>query len=223
MKRLMNVAKKYSVIVVLIVLVLVFGIAKPESFLTAGNWFAILRQVSITGIMTLGLLFVMLSGGIDLAIGSMVSFVGILSAYMMVEKGINPVIAIVLTLIISTCIGLAMGAVIVKTGIFAMIGTLAVSQILQGVAYMISDGLPISGLSAGVNQLAQGYVGAIPIPVILLFAIACVVGFVLNYTYVGRYFYLVGSNAEASRLSGINMHTVQILSYGISAFLYAVA
>lgn len=219
MKQVLDFMKKYSVIAVLILLIIIFGGLKPASFLTAGNLFTVLRQVSITGIMTVGLMFVMLAGGIDLSIGSVVSFVGILASYMMVKCGIPPVAAIIITLLISTVIGLLMGMIIVKTGIFPMIGTLAVSQILQGTAYIICGGLPISGLPKGVSKLSLGYVGIIPVPVILLFVIVCIAGFVLNYTYVGRYFYLVGSNGEAARLSGISRQGVQILSYGICACL----
>lgn len=223
MKKVMNFAEKYSVIVVLLVLIAIFGIAKPEAFLTSGNFFAILRQVTITGIMTVGLLFVMITGGIDLGVGSMVSFVGILSSFMMVKLGVNPAAAIILTLITATVIGLSFGTIIVKTGIFAMIGTLAASQIIQGIAYLICGGLPISGLPKGVSSIAQGYVGIIPAPVIFLVIVILIAAFILNYTYSGRYLYLVGSNKEAARLSGINIDKVQIVSYGICSFLAGVA
>lgn len=138
---------------------------------------------------------------------------------MIVNMNMNPILAIVITMTVSTLMGLFYGFIIVKTNIFAMIGTLAASQIISGITYLIRGGLPISGMPDGIKQLAQGYVGPIPIPVVLFVLIVAVAGFFLNYTHVGRYLYIVGSNGEAARLSGINKQLVQIISFGIGTFL----
>jgi ribose/xylose/arabinose/galactoside ABC-type transport system permease subunit len=102
-----------------------------------------------------------------------------------------------------------------------MIGTLALMGILSGLAYVACGGLPVIGLPSYVLVLGQGFIPhtPIPIPVVILFAVLIAASFILNNTYIGRNFFLVGGNPEAARLSGINTELIQIVSYGISAAL----
>lgn len=219
MNKVTNLAKEYSIVLVLIALIIVMCVARPDAFPTWTNVFTVLRQASIAGIMSIGLLFVMVAGGLDLSIGSMVSFTGVLSAFFMVRMEINPALAIVLVIVIAAAVGLAQGFVIVRTGIYPMIGTLAMLTILGGIAFLICGGPPITGTPASMKMLAQGYVGVVPVPVIMLAVVVAIAAFVLNKTYLGRQFYLVGANTEAARLSGLNTKRIQIISYGICAAL----
>lgn len=223
MEKGMDFIKKYSVIVVLLILVVVFGALKPHEFLSSGNMFTILRQVTIMGIMTVGLLFVMLAGGIDLSIGSMVSLTSVLGATLMVKAGLPVVVSDIIVLLIAAVTGLITGFIIVKTDIPPMIGTLALQMTLQGIAYLICGGLPVSGIPQQAKFLAQGYIAFIPFPVILLLLVIIAAAFVLNKTYIGRHFYVVGSNEEAARLSGINTQMIRIGSYVLCSLMSGVA
>lgn len=128
-----------------------------------------------------------------------------------------------LGLITTTIVGLLTGMVIVKTGIFPMIGTLALQIILQGVAYLICGGMPVSNLPATAKIIGQGYVGPIPFPVIIFVLVMIVATIVLNRTYIGRHFYAIGSNEEAARLSGINTAKLKVATYAIGGFLSGLA
>ncbi|MDR2457907.1 MAG: ABC transporter permease [Clostridiales Family XIII bacterium] len=221
MERVLRYVKEYFVFIVVIAMVIVLGVLKPDVFLTQYNFFTILRQVSISGIMITGLLFVMLAGGLDLSIGAIIAVSSVFTAKLIVEFNFYPLFAALIVMICCTIVGIIIGFIIVKTKIFPMIGTLALMGILSGFAYVACGGLPIIGLPKSILPLGQGFVPGtpIPIPVVILFFVLILGSFILNKTYVGRYFYLVGGNPEAARLSGINTEFVQIISYGISAFL----
>lgn len=221
MKSLTKFSKEYSVVLVLVALIILMGVLRPTTFLTLSNMFTVLRQVSILGILTTGMLFVMVAGGIDLSVGSMVSFTSVLTAVFMVNVGFPILLSILLTLLIAMVIGMLMGTLIVKSQMFPMIGTLAVMTILGGMAYLVAGGKPVTGIPESMRFLAQGYIGVVPIPVIVLLVVLVLSSFVLNKTYIGRYFYLVGSNPEAARLSGIPVTRVKVLSYMICSTLAA--
>ncbi|MDR1271885.1 MAG: ABC transporter permease [Clostridiales Family XIII bacterium] len=221
MERVLKYVKEYFVFVVVIAMIAVMGAMKPDVFLTPYNFFTILRQVSISGIMVTGLLFVMLAGGIDLSIGAIIAVSSVFTAKLIVDFNMPVVLAGALVMVLCTLIGFAIGFIIVKTKIFPMIGTLALMGILSGLAFIVCRGLPIIGLPKSVLPLGQGFIPGtpIPIPVVILFVVLIAASFILNKTYIGRYFYLVGGNPEAARLSGINTELVQIVSYGISGAL----
>lgn len=223
MDKVKNFVKQYFVLVILIFLIALFGCLSPDSFLTMSNMFTILRQSSIMGIATIGLLFVMIAGGIDLSLSSVISLQSVLTAVLLTKLGMGLLPAYALGLAITTLIGLLTGAIIVKTGIFPMIGTLALQIILQGVAYLICGGMPVSGLPTEAKAIGQGYVGPFPIPVIVFALVVIVAAVVLNRTYVGRHFYAIGSNEEAARLSGINTAKLKVVTYAIGGFLSGLA
>ena len=104
-----------------------------------------------------------------------------------------------------------------------MIGTLALQIILQGAAYLICGGMPVSNLPSSAKVVGQGYVGMIPLPVILFIVVIIIAGIVLNRTYIGRHFYAIGSNEEAARLSGINTGKLKVATYAIGGFLSGLA
>lgn len=191
--------------------------------MTVSNMFTIVRQSSIMGIATIGLLFVMIAGGIDLSLGSVISLQTVLVAVLLTKAGLGLLPAYAVGLLVTTVIGLVTGSIIVKTGIFPMIGTLALQIILQGIAYLICGGMPVSNLPAEAKVIGQGYVGAIPIPVIVFIIVVIIAAVVLNRTYIGRHFYAIGSNEEAARLSGINTAKLKVATYGIGGFLSGLA
>ncbi|MCI9339857.1 MAG: ABC transporter permease [Dorea sp.] len=223
MKKALDILKKHSVEAVLLVLMLMFTIVKGTIFLNINNIITILRQSSILGIMSIGMMFCMLSGGLNLAVGSMVSLVTVTSAVFMTSMNIPWPVAFLVSVAICTFSGWATGFIIVKTRIWPMIGSLAMQTILSGVAYIVCGGLPIYDLPKGSIIFGQANIGVIPLPVIILLAVAVVSAFILNKTYFGRHFYVSGSNVEAARLSGINTSRICIMSYVISGFLCGIA
>ncbi len=209
--------KKYAIYLVLLALIIIFSIASPQ-FLRVSNIVNVVRQASMLGIASVGMIFVMIIGGIDLSVGSVVTFVNIIVAYFMVNMGMNPVLASLVGIGASTLIGFFNGWVVANIKIPPLIVTLATQIIFEGWAYIIAGGMPIFGFPKSFAVLGQGYVGIIPIPVILMVICLIAGSFILNKTFFGRHFYAVGSNAEASELSGVRVKRVHYLAYSLCGF-----
>lgn len=220
--KVLNRIKSQAIWVVLVALVIVFTIANPR-FISPNNLLTLLRQVSMYGIASIGMTFVILLGDIDLSTGTIISFVNIICAYMMVNMGIHPVIAILVSLVAATLIGVLNGFMVSTVGIPAIIATYATQTAFYGLALIICGGMPISGFSKGFAVIGQGYVGIVPIPVIIMIVCFAIGSFILNKTYFGRYFYAVGGNVEAAKLSGIRVSRIKYLVFAISGFFAGLA
>lgn len=220
--KVLNQLKDKAIWLVLIVLVIVFTIANPR-FISASNLLTLLRQVSMYGIASIGMTFVILLGDIDLSTGTIISFVNIICAYMMVNMGMNPVLAVLISMAAATLIGVLNGFMVSTIGIPAIIATYASQTAFYGLALIICGGMPISGFSDGFAVIGQGYVGIVPIPVIIMAICFAIGSFILNKTYFGRYFYAVGGNIEAAKLSGIRVGRIKYLVFAISGFFAGLA
>ena len=220
--KVLNQIKSQAIWVVLVALVIVFTIANPR-FISPNNLLTLLRQVSMYGIASIGMTFVILLGDIDLSTGTIISFVNIICAYMMVNMGLHPVIAILVSLVAATLIGVLNGFMVSTVGIPAIIATYATQTAFYGLALIICGGMPISGFSKGFAVIGQGYVGIVPIPVIIMIICFAIGSFILNNTYFGRYFYAVGGNVEAAKLSGIRVSRIKYLVFAISGFFAGLA
>lgn len=214
--------KKYGMVLVLIVAILFFSILAPN-FFSLKNFMNIARQVSMMGIVTVGMTFLMLTGAVDLSVGSQMSCINIICAWLLVNGGVPTIPAILLGMLAGTFIGVINGLIIVKSGMVPLVVTLAMMQVFKGVALIICGGLPIFGFPSDFSILGQGYIGFIPIPVIIFSIVLILASIFLNKTYIGRYFYAIGGNAEAAHLSGINIHRFKILVFGICGFLTGLA
>lgn len=214
--------KKYAIYLVLIVLVVIFSCVS-DKFFTPSNLFTIARQSATLGIASVGMIFVMIIGGIDLSVGSMVTLVNVFVAWLMVNMGVDPVVACILGILVCTATGLFNGWVVANIGIPPLIATLATQIALSGAAYLLCNGLPIFGFTKGFSALGQGYLGIIPICVIVMVLCLAVGSFFLNKTYFGRHFYAVGSNKEAAGLSGIRVKRVTYLAYSLCGFFAGLA
>ncbi|CUX37913.1 ABC transporter permease [Clostridium sp. C105KSO13] len=214
--------KDKAIWVVFVVLFIAFTIANTR-FITPNNLITIARQVSMYGIASIGMTFVILLGGIDLATGSIITFVNTICAYFMVHSGMNMYIAILLSLVLATLIGTLNGFMVSTVGMPALIATFATQTIFKGVAFIISGGTPINGFTEKFKIIGQGYVGPIPVPVIIMIICFALGSFILNKTYFGRYFYAVGGNEEAAQLSGIPVGRVKYLVYSLSGLFAGLA
>lgn len=220
--KVMYQIKDKAIWAVFIVLFIGFSIANPR-FIEANNLFNIARQVSMYGIASIGMTFVILIAGIDLSTGSVITLVNIICAWFMVNMGMNMWLAVICSLVISTLVGVLNGLMVSTIGIPAIIATFATQTVVEGCAFLLSGGKPIFGFDEGFKMLGQGYIGPIPIPVIVMVVCFAIGSFILNKTYFGRYFYAVGGNEEAARLSGIRVGQVKYLIYALSGFFAGLA
>jgi ribose transport system permease protein len=210
-----------AIVLVLIGLCLFFGLLNP-AFFSAANLLNVLRQVSVVGIVAVGMTFVMLTGGIDLSVGSVIGVSAVVAAQSMLA-GLHPALAFVMTIFIGLIMGLLNGVFVNELRIPPLVATLGAMTAWRGLAFIVTDGLPVFGFSATFKGLGQGYVWFVPIPVVITTAVFLVGHLVLSNTRFGRYVYGVGSNEEASRLSGINVRAVKYSVYAISGTLSSLA
>ena len=216
----MSIFSRYGIYLALLLLVAVFSLT-TDAFLTQANLVNILRQVAIIGICAVGMTFIIITGGIDLSVGSMIGLAGMICATL-VSREFNPLVAVLATMACGGVLGLITGAVINEIAIPPLIATLGMMTILRGLAYVISGGLPIYGIPESIKVLGQGSVAGVPVPVIFMLAILLAGWVVLTKTAFGRQVYGVGGNEEASRLSGISVKAVKykvyLLGYLLATF-----
>lgn len=215
--------RKYGNVFVIIALIIIFTLLNPI-FLSVYNFMNIVRQIAMVGIISVGFTFVLIGGGLDLSVGAQIAFMNVCVATMITNWGFPPIISVIIGLLLTTLIGFFNGFVISKTSIPPLIATLAMQTILRGAGYLISGGYPIYGIPEGIKYLGQGYLfGVIPVPGLILVVIVLLGVFLLNKTYLGRHFYALGSNAEATRLAGINVHLTRTVTYAILGLLTGLA
>ncbi|NLJ50482.1 MAG: ABC transporter permease [Candidatus Atribacteria bacterium] len=205
---------KIGILLVFIVVCVIFGILNPV-FFNPLNIINVIRQVSIIGVMAVGMTLVILLGLIDLSVGSIVAFAGIIAAGFQVKWGGNFFLSLVIPLLVGAGIGYFNGYVSTKGGIHPFIVTLGSMSIFRGATLLIAQGKPISGMSPAFRFIGAGMIGPIPFPVILFLGCVIIFGIMLKRTVFGRYIYAIGGNQEAALLSGIMVDRVKILTYTI--------
>ncbi|MFN2202529.1 MAG: ABC transporter permease [Caldilineaceae bacterium] len=221
---------QFGALIVLAVICAIFAILEP-AFVSQRNIFNVLRQVSIYGVLAVGMTFVILTGGIDLSIGSLLAFAGIVAAS--VEKGGRGLLsvgaageaagygvpaAIAAALAVGLIGGLLQGLGVSKMKVPPFVVTLGGMSVFRGLTLLWSEGQPISAFRDQYKIIGQGFVGRVPIPVII-FAVFAILGIItLRMTRYGRHIYAVGGNQEAARLSGLNTTALLTSVYVISGF-----
>jgi ribose transport system permease protein len=216
-------ASRFGSLAGLVVLGAILAILSPD-FLTLSNLMNILNQVSLNGLVAVGMTFVILTGGIDLSVGSILALTGVLLAAML-KGGTPDFLAILAALALGTVFGLANGAAVARFKLQPFIATMAFMTIFRGATFVFTQGRPITGLGdkglfAG---LGRGDIAGIPWSGLLLLACLGAAVFVLSRTVYGKSVYAVGGNAEAARLSGLAVRTTQASVYAISGFFAALA
>ena len=220
--KALNFIKGQAIWVVFIVLCIVFTIANPR-FINPTNLLTMLRQVSIWGIAAVGMTFVILLGDIDLGTGSVITFVNIICAQLMVKMGMNMYLAVLISVAAATLIGVLNGFMVSTIGIPALIATFATQTAFSGLSLILCNGQPVYGFTDAFSIFGAGKIGPVPIPVIIMIICFAIGSFILNKTYFGRYFYAVGGNIEAARLSGIRTGMVKYLCFALSGFFAGLA
>ncbi len=206
---------KVFVYLVLLVMIIFFTII-TDTFLASRNILNICRQVSMTGICSVGMTMVLLTGGIDISVGSIMAVVGVVSAKLIAEGGMPIFPAMVFGVLVGALCGLISGIMVAKFEVPALIATLAMQTMARGAAYILTGGIPVYGLPDGIRTLGQGYFLGVPIPVYIM-ALVFILGlWLLESTRFGRYTYAIGGNQEVARLSGINITKMKVAIYTLS-------
>lgn len=207
----------------LFLIVIVITILNP-SFMTTDNVLNILRQVSISALIAFGMTFVILTGGIDLSVGSTLALTGAVAATML-ASGIDPVLTILAALLLGAVLGAVNGVIIAKGKVAPFIATLATMTIYRGLTLVYTDGRPVSDLGNEITfqMLGKGYFFGIPVPVCTMILAFAVLYVIMHKTTFGRRVYAVGGNEAASKLSGINVDRVKIAVYSLTGMLAALS
>ncbi|MGQ9473045.1 MAG: ABC transporter permease [Candidatus Caldatribacteriaceae bacterium] len=209
---------KVGILLAFLVVCVIFGALNPVFFHPL-NILNVIRQVSIIGVIAVGMTFVILLGGIDLSVGSVVAFSGIIAAGFQVKWGGSLFLSVVVPLLIGGAIGFMNGFVSTKGQLHPFIVTLGSMSIFRGATLLVAQGKPISGMSPAFRFIGAGMIGPVPFPVILFLGCVIVGGIILRRTVFGRYIYAIGGNEEAALLSGIMVEQYKISAFTILGFL----
>ena len=209
--------EKYMMLLVLLLTCLIISIIKPV-FLTTMNLTNVLRQVSMIGIIAVGMTFVILSAQLDLSVGSIVALIGCLASGLQVRSHMATSLAVILTLLLALVIGLISGIIITKLKVHSFIVTLGMLSIVRGFMLLYTKGRKIDILIPSYEYIGAGMIGPVPVPVIIYLSVIGIAAFTLAKTRFGRHVYAVGGNAEATRLSGIAADNLKIIVMSISSF-----
>ncbi|MFC0561322.1 ribose ABC transporter permease [Halalkalibacter alkalisediminis] len=214
---------KLGPLIGLMVIIVIITMLNP-SFLSLSNIFNILRQVSINALIAFGMTFVILTGGIDLSVGSILALSGAVTATLL-AAGVDPVLAVAAGLAVGAILGAFNGLIISKGKVAPFIATLATMTIFRGLTLMFTDGKPVTGLgdSTFFQMLGKGYFMGIPVPAITMMISFVILYLILKKTTFGRRVYAVGGNEEAAILSGIKADRIKIYVYSLTGFLSALA
>jgi ribose/xylose/arabinose/galactoside ABC-type transport system permease subunit/formylglycine-generating enzyme required for sulfatase activity len=204
--------KEANILIALAVLCAVFYWINP-SFLNLLSIQIMFRDVAVFAMLGIGVTLVIITGGIDLSLGSMVALTNMLVAWFMVDQGLGMIPAILSVLVFSALVGLMHGVFVTKVGVPPFIITLGTLIIARGMAAAMKKGWIIAGLPGSFLLIGQGQVGIFPVQFIILVIVAFIVAFILDFTVLGRHIYATGGDIEAARVSGINVDRVRNFCY----------
>jgi ribose transport system permease protein len=202
-------------------LIVVLWILTPH-FLTVSNLLNVAQQATIIAIIAVGMTFVIITGGIDLSVGSVLAFAGVVMANALLS-GVPLPLALLIGLGVGLLCGITNGLLITIGRLPPFIATLGMMSVARGAALMFTEGRPISGFSEGFRSIATGEILKIPTPVVIMIVVYLIAHFVLKRTKLGRYTYAIGGNEEAALLSGINVKLNKTMVYGIAGLLSGLA
>ncbi len=214
-------ARQFGTLAGLFLLCAVLWILTPH-FLTVSNLLNVAQQTSINAIIAIGLTFVIISGGIDLSVGSLVAFSGVVLATLL-QRDVPLPLAMLGGLVTGFGCGLGNGLLITLGRLPPFIATLGMMSVARGGALLFTDGRPVSGFGERFRWLAGGELLYVPVPILLMGAMYAAAHFILRRTRFGRYVFAIGGNEEAALLSGVPVRLHKTMVYGVSGLLSAVA
>ncbi len=197
--------------------------ATSSSFLTPKNLFNILRQISTNMLLACGMTMVIILGGIDLSVGSIIALSGVISAGCVARYGLPIPVALLVGVLIGLVIGSVNGGIIAFTTIPPFIVTLATMNVARGLAKVYTGGSPVRVVTKEWQFLGAGYIGPVPVPVIIMIVVVIITAFIMNRTKMGRHIYAVGGNAQAAVFSGIKVSKVKFFVHAFSGVMAGLA
>jgi len=217
-----DLVRRFLPFISLIVLCVLISVFEPR-FLSAGNLASVARQTAVITIIAMGMTVVMVSGGIDLSVGSVLALSGVVGAFAM-AAGAPVIVGVATAIAIGFACGLLNGIAVARLRIPPFIVTLGAMGIYRGIALLITDGKAVVGLPSGFGYLAEGsLLGVVPIPLLVVLIVSIATHFLLANTQPGRYCYAIGSNIEAARYAGIRVSKYQVLFYVLLGVLAGLA
>lgn len=213
--------QRFGIVIALVLVGAVLAVSTPN-FLTTANLVNVIRQISINGILAVGVTFVLLTGGVDLSLGSVVALSGVIAASFAHPGDYPVVVAILMGIAAGTACGAANGLVITRGRVAPFIVTLGMMTVARGLALIASGGKPVSNMSPELTRLAGNFLG-VPIPALILAAVSLAAWAFLANSRLGRYVYAVGGNENAARAAGINVHRVKMFAYTLCGALTGLA
>lgn len=213
--------REFGIIIAFIIILVALMIISPSAFASPRNLVGIVRQAAINGIFACGMMFVIISNGIDLSVGSTVALAGVMAAHFAHPDSYPLVVPVVLAVVIGTAVGMINGLGVAYGNIPPFIITLATMTAVRGTALIASGGSPVYGLSDSFKNISSGTIGNTIIPVLAVYFICvlCLSGFILTKTVFGRRIYAIGGNESAAAVSGINVKRMRLIIYSISGAL----
>lgn len=199
-------------LVILIFFVVLVSNLSPV-FLTKTNLFNVMRQVAISGVMSMGFTVIMASGCMDLSVGNMLSMIGVIVALLAKMQGMPLWGACVIGVLVGVFCGILNATISTAFGLAPFIVTLAMGNVYEGATYLIAGGKPVSGLPDQLIYMGQGYIWVFPIPVIILFVVAIILWLFLSYTKTGSHVLAIGGNVNAARVCGVNVDRTKLIAY----------
>jgi ribose transport system permease protein len=207
--------REMGLVVSLLLMIAVFAAIDPI-YLSLGNLLDVVDQSTVNGLLAIGITFVIITGGIDLSVGSIMAIVIVSVGLLLTKHGMNPVLAIISGIVIGVVIGVFNGLLVTKFKLQPFIATLATMSAFRGVAYIITKGWPVLDIPQSYRDMMDGdLIGNFPIsiPILLLFAVISHI--LLKKTRTGTFVFSIGGNEEATRLSGINVNFTKVVTYAL--------
>ena len=212
--------KKYGLMIGFVFISVIISIVTPN-FLSSTNILNILRQSSIVGVMAIGTTFVIIGGGFDISVGSLLALTAAMS--LKLQQVLPWYVVAALVLLAGAFFGLVNGLLTAKLHIVAIITTLGTMTILRGLTYLYTGGYPVMGSSEEFKFIGAGYLGPIPFPILIFLSMVLLWQFILSKTTLGRYACAVGGNKETSRLSGVAVDFYHVMTFVIGGLMAAMA
>ncbi len=212
-----------GILLILIVMCVGMTIAVGNKFLSASNIISVVRQFSFYGILAIGMCMVIITGGIDLSVGSVFALAGVISCMAITKAGIPVFISVLLGMLVGLVVGYFNGICVTILRLPPMIATLGTMSIARGTAYTVTGGYPIGSLPESFKFIGLGNIGPIPTPIVLMVVLALLASFFLRKTVIGRWIYAIGGNEEGARISGVKVARIKRIVYAISGVMAAIS
>lgn len=211
----------YNIVYILVALMLILIVVCGDVFLSKTNIFNVLRQVSMVSILTVGMFFAIVGGGIDLSAGACVGFIGIFFSDLIVNKGMDPYLAIICGLALGALLGLLNGLLINYANLIPFIATVGTMSIAQGLGLLWTNSYPVLDLPDNIEFIGRGWLFGVPFPLYIVLVVYIIAIIITEKTSYGRFLFAVGGNKEAAYLSGINVKLVSLISYVVCSTMVA--